>query len=257
MNKWVIVAIVILLPLLVWAIVSGKAYEAYEDVQIIHLVLYSPSFPYEDMRQATLPLYQQHAPSVATLYYCYTPNLSTASFFDETTRILHLRGTETYVPGILDKTIDAMAYALDRYPTATMIVRSNASTVLDFPSLLKEVNGYPGRIDYGGGMLNTLAWLDPAAGVVDKTWWGTPYASGTCIFLSRAYAEKMVQERSLLRRNLVDDLSIGVWMREYHPEIQLWKSGAGGWLYRNRRKSRAKDVEAVKACVDSLLKIKR
>ena len=259
MWKTIVLFVVLILSVLsILSILSprrrmGVSEHYTDEVEIIHLVLYSPTFPYEDMRQATLPLYQLQAPRVATWYYCYTEGISDVRW-DDQTRILHLPGKETYVPGILDKTVDAVRHALRRYPNARLVVRSNASTVLDLPEMLHEVGDLGNlSVDYGGYMLNTLAWLDPAGGVVDETWWGTQYASGTCILLSRARADALLQEASFLRRNLVDDLCIGVWMREHHPEVKMWSSSGKGWMNRHRQASRAKDVEAVKECVARLM----
>ena len=59
------------------------------------------------------------------------------------------------------------------------------------------------------GPLVKLQWMDYSGGIVDKTYWGTPYCSGTCIILSHALVDNIVANREKLHYNIIDDVSIG------------------------------------------------
>lgn len=222
---------------------------------IIHLVLFSESEPYREMMQITRPLYAKYSNIARTIYYCFDETLPEGieATYDDKNMCLRIRGKETYVPGILVKTLQAIQFVLGMFPNLTYIVRSNVSSVIDLPKLVSELNDLPQRIDYGGFMINELQWIDPAGGVVDQTWWGTRYASGTCIILSKRLAEQMVQERDKFRMELVDDLSIGVWVREHCLKTSIWSSDRRDWMYRNRQSNRQQDLENMHRLVERLL----
>ena len=56
------------------------------------------------------------------------------------------------------------------------------------------------------GPLVKLQWMDYSGGIVDKTYWGTPYCSGTCIILSHALVDNIVANRD--NTTFVENLSI-------------------------------------------------
>lgn len=233
----------------------NESYDNYRDndskVEIVHLVLFSDAFPYRQMMEITRPYYRTFQ-NVRTIYYCYDPKISCQFQYDAKEMILRIRGEETYVPGILNKTLDAIYFATEYFPAARTIVRSNASTVLNLSKMCEELNGSGCQIDYGGYGINELAWLDKAGGVIDETWFGTRYASGTCIILSMDLAYKMMKRRERFRKNLVDDLSIGVWMRENEPQVTIWSSKQTDWFYRNRKVNREDDLKEMKKIVETL-----
>lgn len=218
---------------------------------IVHLVLCSDRFPYRDMMNITKEWYAT-CRGVTTLYYWYERNLPQRFVYEPDRMLLRIRGDETYVPGILMKTLDALEFVLSTFPGAQMIVRTNVSTIVDFPLLLQQLP--LDSVRYGGYMINELAWLDPSGGVVDETWFGTRYASGTCIFMDRTLASDMTRRRHLFRTNLVDDLSIGVWMREHAPGIPIWSAdpSAPNWFYRHRQDHREQDIERMQHLVRRL-----
>jgi hypothetical protein len=67
--------------------------------------------------------------------------------------------------------------------------------------------------------MNNLEWIDESSGVFDESLWGTKYASGTNIIISNDVAKNIINNKNLLDYNLVDDLSIGVYINKYLPNI--------------------------------------
>lgn len=220
--------------------------------QIVHLVLFSTTYPYREMMEITRPWYAKQSPTVRTIFYCFDESINGEWQYCSKEMCLRIRGKETYVPGILLKTLQAIRIVLELFPNCEYIVRSNVSSVIDIPKLVQELNAQLIPVQYGGFMLNELRWIDPAGGVVDETWWGTRYASGTCFILSRALASEMINQIHQFRLNLVDDLSIGVWMREYAPNVPIWQSSRKDWLYRNRKSNREDDLVQMKMLVQQL-----
>lgn len=248
----ILIGVSILIALFVCCRCRQTRKESYTNGKIVHLVLFSDKSPYKDMMQITRDLYRS-VPDVTTIYYCYDPSLHKPYDYNPSAMTLHIRGNETYTPGILLKTLDAIQFVLNQFPKAELIVRSNASTVLDLRKMCQECVNDP-TLTYGGCWVNKLAWLDPPGGVKDKRWWGTRYASGTCILMRRSFAEQLVKDRSKIRSDLVDDLSIGVWTREHAVNVKVWESPTGGkdWFFRNRQANRQNDLVRMRQLVQQL-----
>lgn len=130
---------------------------------------------------------------------------------------IYVKGKEEYLR-ITHKTIEAMHVALQLYPDVDFVIRTNISTVLNIPALLEYCTNLPKQNIYTGGIMNNLQWLDPKSGIHDKTLWNTQYASGTSIILSNDVAKHMVQNKDNIRHDIVDDLSIGVYIKNYLPD---------------------------------------
>jgi hypothetical protein len=130
--------------------------------------------------------------------------------------ILYVKGEETYL-GITRKTVDGMEYLLNHLQNIDYVVRSNISTVINIPELLTYCQSLPKKNVYTSGIMNELQWFDPVGGIVDKSLWGTKYASGTSIILSKDVAESIVQRKREIRHDVVDDVSIGVFMTKSFP----------------------------------------
>jgi hypothetical protein len=212
-----------------------------EPKRFIHLVLYSDQ--YHDMYLSTRDYYSLITP---TYYYSFSEDLS--SDYELRGDRLLLKGRESYLPGILEKTVRALAVFKDY----DYIIRSNASTVVDLVQLQRELSLRP--IDYGGSFVHTLQWLDPANGITDRRHWGTRYASGTCIILSRRAVEQLLQ--SSIDYSVIDDVAIGVSMKQlkFAPKCFLERFVAvtepkhltQKWFYRHRTTDRVKDAANIK-----------
>jgi hypothetical protein len=209
-------------------------------MKILQLVLYSRDPVFDAMTSVSREWYEQCG--IETLYYCFEPSLSAP--YERRGDLLCIRGRESYRPGVLLKTLTAMAYALEI--PFDYLVRSNASTLVHFPRLLPKLPD-PAQIVYAGA-INTLRWLDPAGGVVDERHWGTRYVSGTCIILSRPAVEYLLQRD--IDASLIDDLAIGVAMRGVAPTpigtMHVLGDDTTAVFFRHRTPNRRDDVEAMR-----------
>ena len=155
-------------------------------------------------------------------------------------------GTESFVPGILHKTLEALAHCARRY-AFDFCVRSNASTVIDFARLpLDELDEPDGRVAYA----STYVWRGDA-----------PFASGTNIVLSRAAVEYVLAHRAELDMRVIDDVALGALLRRVTAPVQLsvpmaWNAefDAASVVYRNRVERRADDVARMRRIVDAMLR---
>jgi hypothetical protein len=194
-------------------------------MNILHLVLFSHDHggPYDSMYTILSDYYKQFSPHVKTVFYCFSKDISSApdieTPYEWKDDILLIHGKETYVPGILDKTILALEYFKEDIQNKyDFVVRSNISTIVNFNVLVPLLEVNP-SFEYGGGILNNLQWLDKKGGVTDETWFNTKFGSGTSIILSKWVAYDLIQRKHLIRREFVDDLAIGIFIREHRTDI--------------------------------------
>ncbi len=217
-----------------------------ENLRVVHLVLYSDT--YQDMYEATREYYK--STNIPVYYYSFSEDLQ--SPYEIKGDRLFLRGKESYLPGILEKTLQALAI----FPDADYIIRSNASTVVDIVKLVNDLTKNP--VDYAGSYVHTLQWLDPGNGIRDKKYWGTRYASGTCIILSKKAVKYLLSTK--IDKTVIDDVAIGVALKGFQPRCYLSHFTAvenapgkpGKWFYRHRTADRKKDAERMKILVAEL-----
>lgn len=230
--------------------------------RILHLVLYSEtSDEYKQMHQVSSKFYKRF-PNVTTYYFCYSDRVSAITFKDD---IMYIPGKESYMPGVLSKTIDAIQYFIET--PFDLIVRSNISTIINFDVLSSKCT----QLDYGGRML-TLTWLDPPYGIHDHTYNGLNYIQGTSIIVSKKFARDIVTNKKyLLDLGIIDDVSFGILYKQLyggktpqHFEPQLFENGPidsntittqikkDVFIFRHRNVDRKQDVENMKVTCKAL-----
>lgn len=176
--------------------------------KVMHLVLYNPDPKYRPMYFHTREWYKQFSENIDTWYYSYSPEVSEPTFDSENMTLL-LPGNESYIPGILNKTIDAL-----RVVTAqgfTVLVRSNISTVVNFPILMKaiEQRGKDAKC-YGGTHIM----------VSEKVRGHSfPFAQGTCMVFAPRTVKTLLKYASDLNLDIEDDRAIALLLQKHdiHP----------------------------------------
>ena len=77
-------------------------------LNILHLVLFSHDSGLYDVMYHITRKYYHTFENIKTVYYCFDENITdNYSLIDD---ILYIKGTEGYIPNILDKTIKAFQY---------------------------------------------------------------------------------------------------------------------------------------------------
>ena len=233
--------------------------EGFESrLKYVNLVLYSEDKDYNQMKEITENYYKKFE-NVTTIYYKFDKDITNKYEMDG--NLLKIKGTESYLPGILEKTVKAMEYVVDKKYDCDYLVRSNISTIVDFGLLDKELSKKP--IEYGGGLINELKMIDKSGGIVDDTYFGLKYASGTAIVFSKNTLEQVMSKRDKINYKLIDDVAIGLLMRD---ELKKPAEQVGSFLivsdgseisknpyvfYRNRSSNRATDVKNMKRIIES------
>lgn len=181
-------------------------------MKILILFIYSKDEHYDKMLQVQRSYCHKHD-NIRSFFVTYRKNQQNEVELDDD--IVYVKGEETYL-GITRKTIYAMEYLLNKFQDIDFVVRSNMSTVINIPELKSFCSTLPKTDVYTSGMILDLQWFDPNSGIVDKSLWGTKYASGTSIILSKDLAGKLVKDKDRIRHDIVDDVAIGVFMKDVH-----------------------------------------
>jgi len=173
--------------------------------------------------------YYQRFPNVKTVYYHFDPTVDRDQLDND---ILQIRGEETYVPGILQKTVRAFEYFQNDFEQYDYVVRSNISSIINFDSLTDKLktDAKHRPVDYGSTNILKLHWLDPKSGIHDETHFGTRYASGTNIILSVPSVRSIVRNQDKIDYTIVDDVAIGIFMKEHRPDIEVSSVAQGSMV---------------------------
>ncbi len=157
---------------------------------------------------------------------------------------------------MIKKTINVLKL-FQPYDTYDYIVRTNVSTICNFYNLEHHIQTLP-TLSYGGH-LNKLSWLDPGSGIKDNSYHGLNFISGTCIILTKDTISKMLENIDNINYSLVDDVSIGVLLRDIKvppTHIPLYFNTnyeKNIILYRNNTTDRESDISRMSLIVKSII----
>ena len=153
--------------------------------------------------------------------------------FDRDAMTIYVKGEETYIPGILNKTIEAIRAIGLEYD---FVWRTNLSSVLDFDGLLRYCRGLNSHLNLSeGGSVASLKDGPSEGGFMSHPQNGGQlrcvfyagytgladvatnkdvdsnirFASGSGFLLSREAVQYLIENEGLLRRDLIDDVAIG------------------------------------------------
>jgi len=251
---WVAILVIIILACIMFKTNVSEGFEG--QLKYVNLVLHSDDKDYNQMKEITEKYYKKFE-NVTTIYYKFDKEITNK--YEMKDNVLKIKGTESYLPGILDKTVKAIEYVVNNKYDCDYLVRSNISTMVDFELLDKELGKKP--IEYGGGLINELQMIDKSGGIVDETYFGLKNASGTANVFSKNTLEQVMAKQDKINYKLIDDVAIGLLMRD---ELKKPAEQVGSFLivsddnmpgknpyvfYRNRSSNRATDVKNMKMIV--------
>jgi len=230
-------------------------------MRILNLVLYSPSDIYTEMYKLLSGFYKKYN-FVTTIFYHFDETIKES--FKLENDILKIKGKETYLPGILDKTIKCFEWVknnlvIEKYD---YIVRTNISSVVEFnkfANILLNIS-----FDYGSFCMFCLNHLDYPCGIFDNKYFGLKYASGTNIIMNNKLFNDIIDNKNKLDYTIIDDVSIGVLVRDhlenvkYCPDLSNFYLNTSGnnhnvnkycnkyVVFRNNCGSRMIDIDIIK-----------
>lgn len=122
---------------------------------------------------------------------------------------LFVKSEESYVPGIVNKTILSMEAMLPRLKEFDYVLRTNLSSFYVFPRLLNFLRHLPRHSCYCGVQLYLPDDWCPKFGLID-------FVSGAGIILSSDLAKMLVREKKEIfkfNKDLPDDILIGLFFQ--------------------------------------------
>lgn len=229
-------------------------------VTVLNLVLFNESSEYEKEMKQILEKFHgdtTHRHNVIQYFITYSETLEGL-----VGNILYIKGKESRLPGVLDKTI----FAIEHWKSIEFdyLIRSNISTIIDFNNIPYDELKKEGIV-YASSDLITLNWFDIPSGINNRKLFGTTFASGTNIIFNRKGVDYFLEHKHLLRRDIIDDVSIAILMNQVIKPILLstpliWNdSKPVSVMYRNRTLTpqneidRKIDIERMKEIVAMIL----
>lgn len=176
--------------------------------------------------------------------------------------LLKIKGVESFNPGITLKTIEAFRISLKfEYD---YILRSNISTIVNIARLIDFLEKNP--IEYGGGRMLTLQWLDHMCGIKDRKYWNMPFVQGTAIIMSRNSVILFIDNIDRADKQIIDDVCIGVFFKQLdiplvrignnHSYVNNDGNGSDDAIfYRNKRSSRSIDICNMRKIIHFLIRM--
>jgi hypothetical protein len=187
-------------------------------MKILNLVLYSDNDKTYAQMYEVLSEYYKGLSDVTTYFYKYNNNIS--DNIEIIGDIINIKGIETYMPGILNKTIAVFMLFKNNgeYEKYDYIVRSNISSIVNFSLLSKHLELNP--VEYYGSTRVGDEILDNI---------NISFASGTNIIMSKKGYMTLVNNINLLNRAYIDDLSIAVFFHKLN--IKITRVGENGFAF--------------------------
>jgi Glycosyl transferases group 1/Glycosyl transferase family 2 len=172
------------------------------ETKICILMLYSKDEYYDKMKKMSEYHYKNYEKYDNIDYYYITldPDLEQEYIIKD--HDLIIKGTESYIPGILDKTLFALNLFKNKY---NYFVRSNISTIIDVDNLTNYLN--TNHVDYGG-YIHQLNWEDKKFNITGTEYLGTVFVEGTSITLSNNCVNNILNNKEKIP-NIIDDVAIG------------------------------------------------
>ncbi len=169
-------------------------------MRIIMAVLDGGSNPeYNKMRDIWSRL---NLPDNIEIVFLRASPLIVETTYDPATKTLWTPGEESIMPGILEKTHQAIKYYTTT-STFDYFIRTNLSSLFDYKVMVQWLHQNP--LDYGGKLENAF-----------DEW---EFASGAGIYLSRKGCQVFVEHFKEMEQeyDLLDDVVIGKVMQKYVP----------------------------------------
>jgi hypothetical protein len=161
--------------------------------KLLVLILDSPDEIYNTHRDVWKAYMNSDLDNIQCLFLRQGPVSETT--FDASTQTLFCPGTESLIPGVLEKTLHGFAYCMAHY-TFDYLLRTNISSFFVFP-IFKEV-------------FATLPRIGCYAGV--QGFDGFPFVSGAGMVLSPDVVLLLVQNMDKIDRGQIDDLAIAAFL---------------------------------------------
>ena len=162
-----------------------------------------------ELQKEYMKSYKSNNNNIIFYFYCYKEDLQEEYMIEDD--VIYIKGVESYVPGILEKTIKA--FEITKNMEYDFLVRSNISTVIDYSKLDNLLYKIPDDIIYAGGSCRLLTGLNHPYGIHKV--YNIPFILGTSIILKKEGVYKLINNKNLLSETIIDDVAIGLFFNHF------------------------------------------
>jgi len=190
MNKSTIIIIIVIKILVIYFIIFNKKYENFtiKEPKIIILIISSNNIQYYKNMRDVWRKYMNNHPNITSFFIENDTSIYNEIIVDKENNTIFYKDEESYVPGILNKTIKIIDYCLKNYDV-DYIYRTNLSSVINFDKLYSYLQN--NDVDYAGHDY-------------------VKFISGSGIILSKKTCQILIEDKSLINNKEPDDLAIGL-----------------------------------------------
>jgi len=171
------------------------------------LIIYSHGPHYEQM----IEIQRQHYAKY-NIHFYFVKHENMQSDIELIGDTICVNGVDSKL-NILKKTVNAMQLLSGKFD---YFIRTNVSTIINVSKLYDFIETVPFANYYGSANIMTLNWLDYSSGIMDDSLFGTVFAQGTSIILSKDIANSICNGN--LRHDIVDDIAIAIYINAAHKE---------------------------------------
>lgn len=147
-------------------------------------------------------LYMNLDPEIKCYFLRSDPNISNIIDVDEKTNTIFVKSEESFIPGILFKTLKGMEYVFNHF-NFKYLIRTNISSFWDFKIFKKNFTRYSDNI------------VKAPIGYHFEI----PYPGGSGIIISKNIVNLMINNQEFFNYEVFDDISIGLFLNKYNINI--------------------------------------
>lgn len=194
-------------------------------IKILNLVLYSDDIDYNEMYKILNDFYKHYEDYdnkhffVKTYYYKFNNTID--NDIELIDNIINIKGDETFIPGILDKTLIAFKYIEKEFNENNYdyLIRSNISSILDFNLFSETLKQNP--IHFGSTSIGFLNCIDKQSGIIDDKYFNLYFAGGTNIIMSKYAYKNLLNNINLFDKTIIDDVAISIVFNQLNIKCEL------------------------------------
>jgi hypothetical protein len=136
--------------------------------------------------------YMNIRPDIKCIFIRSNPYQNDHILYNEETNTLSFKRNESYIPGILDNTIDAFKYCIDNY-SFNFITRTNLSSIWNFKKYMDYINSINDQF-FVAGIIGNHNYL---------------FVSGAGFTMPCATVRKVIEYKDELGSTYLDDVEFG------------------------------------------------